>query len=117
MEKPAVKNIPSSFKRFWALQVPSLQNKVNWDNWDNCYNYYNRYHYNWVIGVNGAIGPNGKIGVTGVNGLNSGFSLTLVPKPNNNNYMNLLLTGYECKPVKREHDPKFDFGEQINQLL
>ena len=25
MEKPAVKNIPSSFKRFWALQVPSLQ--------------------------------------------------------------------------------------------
>ena len=41
MEKPAVKNIPSSFKRFWALQVPSLQNKVNWDNWDNLYYNYN----------------------------------------------------------------------------
>ena len=35
LEKPAVKNIPSSFKRLWALQVPSLQNKVNWDNWGN----------------------------------------------------------------------------------
>ena len=28
VKKPAVKNIPS-FKRLWALQVPSLQNKVN----------------------------------------------------------------------------------------
>ena len=35
--KASSKNIPSSFKRFLALQVPSLQNKVNWDNWDNCY--------------------------------------------------------------------------------
>ena len=66
MEKPAVKNIPSSFKRFWALQVPSLQNKLNWDN---CYYYYNRYHFNLVIWVNGAKGANGVIGVIGVNGM------------------------------------------------
>ena len=32
--KASRKNIPSSFKRLWALQVPSLQNKVNWDNWN-----------------------------------------------------------------------------------
>ena len=65
--KGSSKNIPSSFKRFWALQVPSLQNKVNWDN---CYNYYNRYHYNLVIRVNGAKGAIGVIGVNGVNGVN-----------------------------------------------
>ena len=53
-------------------------------------------------GVIGVIRVNGVIGVNWVNGLNSGISLTLVPnnKKNNNNYMNLLLTGYECKPVK-----------------
>ena len=40
-------------------------------------------------------------GVNGVIGVNSGISWTLVPnKKKNNNYMNLLLTGYECKPVK-----------------
>ena len=56
---------------------------------------------NGVIGVNGEIGAIGVTGVTVVNGLNSGISLTLVPnKKNNNNYMNLLLTCYECKPVK-----------------
>ena len=40
LEKPEVKNVPSSFKRLWALQVPSLQNKVDWDNWDDWENYY-----------------------------------------------------------------------------
>ena len=69
MEKPELKNVPSSFKRLWALQVPSLQNKVDWDNWadwDNCYNRYN--HYNWVIGVIGVDGVNGAIGVNWVFG-------------------------------------------------
>ena len=48
--KPAKnKNIPSSFKRLWALQVPCLQNKV--------------------IGVNGVNGVDGVIGVNGVNGV------------------------------------------------
>ena len=67
MEKPEVKNVPSSFKRLWALQVPSLQNKVDWDNWadwDNCYN-----HYNWVIGV---------IGVDGVKMVNRVNEVTVV---------------------------------------
>ena len=64
--KASSKNIPSSFKRIWALQVPSLQNKVNWDNWDNCCNYYNCFRYNWV---NGAIGVNGANGVIWANGM------------------------------------------------
>ena len=38
--------------------------------------------------------------------MNSGISWTLVPK---NNYMNLLLTGYECKPVK-----SVNFGHFVN---
>ena len=47
LEKPAVKNIPSSFKRHWALQVPSLQkNKVHWDNWgDQAFFVRNPSHY------------------------------------------------------------------------
>ena len=73
MEKPAVKNIPSSFKRFWALQVPSLQNKVDWDNWADWDNCYTCNHYHWVIGVNGMIGVNG------VNGLNSGLKISHHP--------------------------------------
>ena len=70
-----------------------------------------------VIGVNGVIVGNGVIAVTGGNGvngvneltgLNSGISSTLDPKNKNkkNNYMNLLLTGYECKPVKMENQKK-----------
>ena len=52
------------------------------------------------------IGVNGVIVVIVVNGLKSGIPWTLGPKKKNNknNYMNLLLTGYECKPVKKEYE-------------
>ena len=85
--------LPSSFKRHWALQVPSFQ-KIR------CIGIIGVIGVNGVNGVNGVIEVNGVIGVNEVTGLNSGISSTLGPNNKKKN-STLLLTGFfRGKPVK-----------------